>query len=659
MLSSAEEPISNVPTARKRLLTLAASDPNAVLRWVFLVPAGALLFLALMWMPSVMSEPSLDGSCALGLGHLLKAGARAGVDYVFTYGPLGYFYSPAYVEGLYAAKFAWEVAFAALTTLIVVRLAARIGSGVYRALLMVVAIVMLPANEARYFTVIVGAGLYLLARDRWPAYDVLLAAVGWAALALVKFTFLSVIFPVAALVAAGAPNWRNAAFLGASFAGCLLAFFLLAGQSLFDAPALVRGALQISGGYSEAMSVSGSARMLQKAEQIVVFLALATATLPAETWRSRKGRLGVIVLWIALGATWKGGFVRQDPFHVWNFFGYAALCGFGLAVVRAPARASRLHHVLASLALLGIALNFDTVRRKILGPNAGWVTLLGGTLGHNLHVLSGPRTHLSELRTAQAAVKKKYALPQIKKRVGSQPIDVGAYDQFMLLANDLNYHPRPVFQSYAAYTPTLARYNGEFFRSARAPRYVMTRWGTIDNRFPPQDDPQMLLELAWNYRPLFVEKDFLLLEKRPTVDANHRRGRVVFDRVIAFGEKVDVPWKPEDGLLTLSLDIDYKMNGALRRTLLRAPPVFLEVGYPRKQTRKYRIVPTLASVEFALNPFIEWNLDFIWLYYHKGEKRIRTIRLVDDRAQRRTYKNDVRVVMRLYTYPERWTMPHE
>jgi hypothetical protein len=322
-------------------------------------------------MPSVVPEPSLDGSYALALGHLLKSGAQAGRDFVFTYGPLGYFYTPAFVEGLYAAKLTWELALAALTTLVVLRLATRIGAGVYRALFIACAILILPGNEARHFALIIGAGLCLLSRDRWPVHEVLLAAVGWAALALVKFTFLSVVVPVAILAAVGAPSWRSAALLGASFVGCLLAFWFGAGQSLSTVPALVRGAVQMAQGHSEAMSIPGNTRTLQTAEQLLVFLALATATLPPETWRSRQGRLAVLVLWIGLGATWKGGFVRQDPFHVWNYFAYAALCGFGLAAVRSPARGSGLHHAMTCLALLGAALNFDAVRRKALGPEFG------------------------------------------------------------------------------------------------------------------------------------------------------------------------------------------------------------------------------------------------------------------------------------------------
>src|SRR5262249_35254198 len=43
------------------------------------------------------------------LGHFLKHRSQAGVDYVWSYGPLGYFTTAAFDPDLFAARVAWEL----------------------------------------------------------------------------------------------------------------------------------------------------------------------------------------------------------------------------------------------------------------------------------------------------------------------------------------------------------------------------------------------------------------------------------------------------------------------------------------------------------------------------------------------------------------------
>ena len=60
----------------------------------------------------------------------------------------------------------------------------------------------------------------------------------------------------------------------------------------------------------------------------------------------------------------------------------------------------------------------------------------------------------------------------------------GSADVFQALSglavvHGLDYRPRPVFQSYAAYTPTLAKYNADFLKSDRAPQFVHALTGKL------------------------------------------------------------------------------------------------------------------------------------------------------------------------------------
>src|SRR5947209_759952 len=87
--------------------------------------AGVVLWLALLD-PPVVQEPGLDPSWQLSLGHFLLHRSRAGVDYFWTYGPLGYLATPAYHPALFPAKVLWEVVVKFAVVALLLRLAVRL-----------------------------------------------------------------------------------------------------------------------------------------------------------------------------------------------------------------------------------------------------------------------------------------------------------------------------------------------------------------------------------------------------------------------------------------------------------------------------------------------------------------------------------------------------
>ena len=72
-----------------------------------------------------------------------------------------------------------------------------------------------------------------------------------------------------------------------------------------------------------------------------------------------------------------------------------------------------------------------------------------------------------------AELKATYNLSMIKDKVGNNTVDIISYEQGVLLLNDLNWHPRPVFQSYSAYNQHLLELNAKFFIGSNAPKFVI------------------------------------------------------------------------------------------------------------------------------------------------------------------------------------------
>ena len=73
----------------------------AVVRRVGLVLLFVVLWVSLLRPPWPAAAFELDQSWAQAYGQALKTNLRFGVDLVFTFGPLGYFYRPSYDPDLY------------------------------------------------------------------------------------------------------------------------------------------------------------------------------------------------------------------------------------------------------------------------------------------------------------------------------------------------------------------------------------------------------------------------------------------------------------------------------------------------------------------------------------------------------------------------------
>src|SRR5262249_47436055 len=100
-------------------------------------------------------------------------------------------------------------------------------------------------------------------------------------------------------------------------------------------------------------------------------------------------------------------------------------------------------------------------------------------------------------------------------------IDSYSYDQSLLIAYGDDFRPRPVFQSYMAYSPRLAHAHAEVLLGDRAPQWVLFRDAPIDGALPALDDAPSWPLLLTRYRVAQDLGQFVLLQRRPTPLAWH------------------------------------------------------------------------------------------------------------------------------------------
>jgi hypothetical protein len=609
------------------------------------------LWLALLDFPKFVAGPELDRSWQQALGYFCTHRLQAGVDYIFTYGPLGYFTAggaglPVYDAELFWPKYAWEVLIKLAAAVAIVRAGWRIPHPLARVLFLALAFLIPAHPDALYpfFVLLLGLAAY---KPEHPSLDCPLGSASLlAVLALTKFNLFvfclaAVLMLVPSLATAG--RWRAAGLVGAVFAVCLAAGWLLAGQELGHLPAFLRGAGEVAAGYSEAMAHEGSPWQTAHGLVIVALLLLGMASCGRQALRPRSlllfGFLG-----LALFLQWKHSFVRQG-FHTMNFFAFAALLVLLFPTLLPAEQSSRWQVILAGgIVILGLvgrfAYDHDLPHRLVLQRLNQAVD--------NARTVVRPSGLRDELEAEKQQLRERWALPQTRAAVGDSPIDQG-----VLLLNDLSYRPRPVFQGYSAYTPYLLEANACFYRGDRAPEYVLFYLETIDGRLPASDDALAFMELLWRYRPVLVEQSFLLL--RRGARAGPVVGPVVHEQTFRFGEEVPLD-RFGTGKQILALDIRYSLWGKARKFLFRPALLYLRVRLDDGQTRTYRLLPALAREGFLLHPFLEDQQDIRDWYRGTVRKRVRSLCITASADGSPTeapacFQEEVRLVLRSVNDP--------
>ncbi len=583
--------------------------------------AGLVLWLSFLNFPGAVAGDDLDLSWQQALGYFFKHHLQAGVDYVFTFGPLGTFYTSAYDPDLYAVRWVWEVVVGLAVTVPLLALLKRLPERRGRAGLFALLLLCMPVRADSLYPFVILLLTTLVADRERGAGPGLGVAAFLGILSLVKFTLclLSVASLTLLLVfLASRRRSRCAGAVVAGFLGTYLAGWLLCGQALANLPAYLRGALEITSGFPDAMGLAGEP--LELALALVLLGLLGTGVLTCLAWRTPRGLLQTGLLATGLALEWKHGFARHDC-HSLVFFGYAVLVPFYLVGCYDGMAASR-----GRVRLLGLCVLLALVGRFAMSDEPpDPLAFLGRRvqlLSTNLTSVFAPQVHRDVLEADLAKARERHALPHVRAAVGDAPIDMVSYEQGVLFLNDLHYRPRPVFQSYSAYTPYLLQLNAAFFRGDRAPEFVLLSLQTIDNRLAVGDDGPVLLELLRHYVPVLEENGYALLRRRPGL-ARTAVPTFVEERSIRLGEEVVLPGDHREPL-SLTVQTRPTLYGRIRKAVLRAAPLELEVHLEDGRTLVSRLIPGMAQEPFLLHPLLLSTADYVHLARGHLGNRVRS-----------------------------------
>ncbi|HXN34749.1 MAG TPA: hypothetical protein VN877_01165, partial [Opitutaceae bacterium] len=250
-----------------------------------------------------------------------------------------------------------------------------------------------------------------------------------------------------------------------------------------------------------------------------------------------------------------------------------------------------------------------------------------------------------ELRSAETAA----YLPRINAAVGSGSVDLVSFDQGLVLMNELNYAPRPVFQSYSAYTPMLSALNAEFYRSPSAPKFVMWHQESIDARFPTTEDAQLLLELPRGYVTELEEGGYLLLRRVREIPDHPPRRQLLSERQAGLGDLVAVP-PPGRGPIWLQVIMRPSALGSLRAALYKPAQMRIRAVDSGGNHTEWRMLPDVAGDGFLLSPLLATTSDFERFLRDGGGVAVATVQFVAPGGQEKFW--DRRITVRFWSLPD-------
>ena len=621
------------------------SDRSALFRWLSRrAPAGderqawarraipflaaVVLMLSFVTFPTPPPDNDVDSSLSGVLNYAHGQSLQFGPDLAPTYGPLGFlmfFYYSPHAAGL---RMAADVALCLVAATGLCLVACRLRP-LWRWWLLILFFWIAPNVPTRADLVIDVALLcwgllcFVESGPRLPVcvlMFVVLAA--FSALAKVSFLFVAT-FSVALIgldLALRSYRWLAAGMVGGFGTGFALGW-LGSGQALAHLGTFLAHGLAVARAYNGALGWEGLAllRTLGLVLAPVVLAMILLRTLPAfgTGERRRTARRLVLLAWLSLltFTVWKYGCVRSGREMV--FLGFIAVLAFALEAVPCEGRVAR--RWARGLALGACALSLIALQEFCFVSWPGSLKEPFRAFGRHLAWLSNPGEYQRQMGQAIEAKRREAQLPRCRELIGRASVDVFGQCQAYALHNDLNYRPRPVFQSYVACSQPLMQLNERFYLSPAAPEYVLFRLYALDHKFPSLEDAPILRMLLANYQPLATEGPFLLLKSitsGPPVISLVREGTVQPGQAIDLREFGDAD-------LWLEISLEPTLLGRLRQVLSRPPTVRLAAWREPggKLLVRNRAPAQMLAAGFLASPLLLNNEDVLNLYADRAIKR--------------------------------------
>lgn len=559
----------------------------------------------------ILPASGLDPSYSLALNQALAQGYAFGRDIVFTYGPLSSIYTANYHPFTDKLMLAGSGYLSIIYSLAIVLIITPNNPGLIVSLIALLAGLNY-SREALFLSaaLCVGIASYKVASSMRNLHDrhhhAILVAVLFSA-----FGLLSVVKGSLIPITTGVTIIACIFFIAQGFRLCAIScvvshitslciFWLVSGQSLRDLPNYIFGVASLSSGFTAAMSLHGNSYEALAYLIASMILIISMGICKSITYISRIYLIAVLLLFLFL--SFKYGFVRHDA--------HAEVAG--ASILFAALISSFLHDSnLKPIVVIGALITWVYIDSHY--RNSSTLTAFQKLKSTYAYVWHGMKRRAEEpgwprrdYFLALSDIRSKQQFPHLPGTT-----DIYSYDQALLIASDNVWSPRPVFQSYSAYTPYLVNINRDHLLGASAPDNIFFKIQPIDERLPSLDDGPSWPILIEKYKFSRFHDEYLILEKR-AIGYSVPEPHEIFSKKHTFGEKVMVPASSE--LVYANIVIEPTVLGGVFSVMYKADQLVINMQLESGIRKSFRLVSSLAKAGFLLTPLVENTREFSLLY---------------------------------------------
>lgn len=354
----------------------------------------------------------------------------------------------------------------------------------------------------------------------------------------------------------------------------------------------------ISSGYSSAMSIVGPRFPLIYAllEIILFFIVLIQIA------KNKPNSIGynlslAFVTWI----TFKHGFIRDELNHTIVFIKFIPLLVYlGLKNEFDLGKKTFWVKILKYFILLVLINVFILFETNFFPYNTEYVKSLSN-FPTNLSYIFNLNQYQKDILESNQKTLSQMKLPtEVLNSLKNKKVDIIPWEISLIPANNLNWQPRPIFQSYSAYTSSLDKINSESLLKNR-PDNIFYNFSAIDGRHPFFDEPETFVNVFCNYQNSSLFPDFLKTQTLENIILLEQRKSNICSQEKPVNN-FSLSWNQDHSLLTndqelirAKIQIKYSFFGKIYKTLFRSPPVMIKINYADGQTNSYRIIPENAN----------------------------------------------------------------
>ena len=360
------------------------------------------------------------------------------------------------------------------------------------------------------------------------------------------------------------------------------------------------GVIELVKGNSDSASLYPDNNWLFLAISFLSFSLIPFFEKRKNTW------LVYIVLGCSVFAVWKHGMARQDPWHIIKVFSWGMVFLSYVFVLN-----KKIKPLTIALSISALLFFYGNIQSSLglFVDEFGWD---GYRNFSNTFIFQKDLFEKNKKESLERIQVCKLTDDDLQL-VDNQSVDCYPWNYAFVAMNDLNWQPRPIIQSYAAYTPWLDQQNANHFLSEKAPEFLIwendilkrDNWEgeltSIDNRYLLNDEPHTITTIFSNYKIVSRQDAYLLLQKNktPLLGNSESKKTIKSD----WKKWIEVPYFG-DGILRAKFHFEGTFSKWLKSKTYKDEPLFLEYQLTNGEIRKYKFTTENATQGLWINPFI-------------------------------------------------------